>query len=77
MNTAFSLTATVMRLQSRFMAKGAICAAEGTDPCKDTNLLAGRFGRDPRTWAVGFGSVTNATGESIRRTRVSGLKRRC
>ena len=77
MNTEFRLTETVMLLQSRHTVKAVTYAAAATGRFNGTNLFKARFGHDQRTWGVGFGSAMNVTGESIRRTRGLGLKRRC
>ena len=61
-----------MRRQSRFMRQGAIYAAGVTGRCKGTNRSKGRFGRDLKTLVVGFGSVTNVTAESMKRTLDTG-----
>ena len=63
-----------MRRQSRFMRQGAIYAAGVTDRCKGMNRSRARFGHDQKTLAVGFGSVTNVTAESMKRTLDTGLK---
>lgn len=74
MNTAFPWIGTAMRHQSRFIRQGAIYAAGVTGRCKGMNRSKGRFGRDQKTLAVGFGSVTNVTAESMKRTLGTGLK---
>ena len=56
------------------MRKGAIYAAGVTDRYNGTNRSRERFGRDQKTLAVGFGSVTNVTAESMKRTLDTGLK---
>ena len=63
-----------MRRQSRFTRQGAIYAAGVTDRCKGMNRSKERFGRDLKTLAVGFGSVTNVTAESMKRTLDTALK---
>jgi hypothetical protein len=74
MNTAFPWTGMVTRRQSRFTRQAVIYAAEGIDRYNGTNRSRGRFGRDQKTLAVGFGSVTNVTAESMRKTQGTGLK---
>ena len=74
MNTAFPWIGTVTRRQSRFMRQGAIYAAGVTGRYNGTNRSRERFGRDLKTLVVGFGSVTNVTAESMKRTLDTGLK---
>lgn len=74
MNTAFPWIGTVTRRQSRFTQQGAIYAAGVTGRYKGMNRSRARFGRDQKTLAVGFGSVTNVTAESMKRTLDTGLK---
>lgn len=56
------------------MRQGAIYAAGVTGRYKDMNRSRERFGRDQKTLAVGFGSVTNVTAEYMKRTLDTGLK---
>ena len=63
-----------MRRQSRFTQQGAIYAAGVTGRYNGTSRSKGHFGRDQKTLVVGFGSVTNVTAESMKRTLDTGLK---
>ena len=56
------------------MRQGAIYAAGVTDRYNGMNRSRARFGRDQKTLAVGFGSVTNVTAESMKKTLGTGLK---